>query len=487
MLVTESTPEELIFDDRPPVYCRWVAAWNPVLFTFVRKDSNVASIADSSGNARINLVSPPSPAMAVGDKVYVFVEGKFDGVFTILSLPSTSSMVIDTDSMGTETITGYANNLTKRPNYYATIKIRDRNDLPVTTIKYTPKTNGVIFCDVQGIVQSKLSNESDDPNIIDPVSINFTSSNASFQFRFTKQEFWTGSSESEFVDERDYFAVNGAFQIGHFYNGNYVEYLPCNPSELGVVKVAKFLSPFEVPTVYPNYPYSLSFLWDLTFLTGTINVTSFINYTSNINELPPNNKTSDLAALTAPDDSGLTIFGFSLGSVIGVDNRRKAWVWLQRSASNLRITEQRMVKIKPIELQACNSIFLRWLAPDGSFGFYLFEGNYRETTQVDLEGTYRKSFNRIDNLKGINRVKKKNQFKKFQVGMTGLDKNDSDGISTLLGSPMVYMITQNALTGTFNEVEVIVEPGTFAVKAAKSNLFDIEFSFVFPEAFNQGA
>jgi hypothetical protein len=52
---------------------------------------------------------------------------------------------------------------------------------------------------------------------------------------------------------------------------------------------------------------------------------------------------------------------------------------------------------------------------------------------------------------------------------------------------MVYVVTPNPTTGFYDEVEVIVEPGTFAIKAAKANLFDIEFSFVFPEVFNQGA
>lgn len=487
MLVTNYTPEEVIFDDRDQGVCRWFAAWNPVLFSYTRKDITVVSIGDVGGDARINFSGVPPETITAGDQVYVFVPNRFNGIFTVVSTPSGTSMVIDTPSLGSGLFDGYVNFLTERPNYYITLEIRDRLNVPVTTIKYTPLVNGLIECNVQGIVQSRLSNESDYPITTDPTSINMTSPNAVFQFRVTTQEFWSGSTEAAVVNNNNYYAVNGAFQISHPFNGNYKEYFLCNQSDLGAVNIAKFLSPFEVPTVYPNYPYSLSFLWDLTFLTGNVRLATFTNYTSNINELPPSNKTTGLTVVNIPADSSLNVLKFPLGDITGVDDRRKVYVWLQRLTGNVRITEQRMVKIKPIELQSCNSIFLRWLAPDGSFGFYLFEGNYRETTQVELEGTYRKSFNRIDNLKGINRVKKKNQFKKFQVGMTGLDKNDSDGISTLLGSPMVYMITPNPSTGFYNEVEVIVQPGTFAIKAAKANLFDIEFSFVFPEIFNQGA
>lgn len=483
MLVTNYTPEELVFDDSPPFYCRWVAAWNPVVFSYTRKDVLVASITEAiGGNALINFTAVPPDAVTIGDSVYVFVEGKFDGVFEILDIPSSTSIVISAPSSGSFVLSGYVNLLTERPNYYITLRISDRFDTDVATIKYTPKTNGVIECDIQGIVQSRLSNESDYNITSEVLTANQVSTNAMFEFKVATKEFWTGSANSEVANGNDWYAVNGAFQIGYVYNGNYRDFFISDDTTPG-----KFLSPFEVPTVYPNFPYHLSFLWDTNYLTGNVNIATFTNYTSNINELPPSNKTTGLVALDVPPVSAFQTFIFSLGGITSVDNRRKVWVWLQKAIGNVRCTEQRMVKVRPADLQSCNSVFLRWLAPDGSFGFYLFEGNYRETTQVDLEGTYRKSFNRIDTLKGINRVKKKNQFKKFQVGMTGLDKNDSDGISTLLGSPMVYVVTPNPTTGFYDEVEVIVEPGTFAIKAAKANLFDIEFSFVFPEVFNQGA
>jgi hypothetical protein len=231
----------------------------------------------------------------------------------------------------------------------------------------------------------------------------------------------------------------------------------------------------------------LSFLWDTNYLTGNVNIATFTNYTTNINELPPNTKSTDLVALDVPPISEFETFLFSLGAISSVDNRRKVWVWLQTAVGNVRITEQRMVKVRPADMQSCNSVFLRWLAPDGSFGFYLFEGNYRESMQVESEGTYVKAFNRIDTLKGFSRFLKKTGFKKRQVGMTGLDKNDADGIETMLYSPMVYMVTPNDTTGFYDEVQVLIEPGTFSIKQAKQDLFDVEFSFVFPEIFNQGA
>jgi hypothetical protein len=482
MLVTNYTPEEIFDFDSPAVYCRWVAAWNPVLFSYTRKDVLVASIADVAGNARINFTAVPPDTVTIGDSVYVFVEGKFDGVFEILSIPSSTSIVISAPSSGSFVLDGYVNLLTERPNYYITIRVSDLLDNDIATIKYTPNTNGLIECNIQGILQSKLNNESDYNIESEVLTPNQISNNSMFEFKVATKEFWTGSANSEVANGNDWYAVNGAFQIGHDYNGNYRDFFISDDTTPG-----KFLSPFQIPTVYPNFPYHLSFLWDTNYLTGNVNIATFTNYTTNIDELPPNTKSTGLVALTVPPQSEFNTFLFSLGGISTVDNRRKVWVWLQKAIGNVRVTEQRMVKVRPVDLQLCNSVFLRWLATDGSYGFYLFEGNYRESMQVESNGTYAKAFNRIDNLKGFSRYLKKTGFKKRQIGMTGLDKNDADGIESLLYSPMVYMVTPNALTGFYDEVQVLIEPGTFSIKQAKQDLFDVEFSFVFPEIFNQGA
>ena len=482
MLVTNYTPEQVFDFDSPPVYCRWVAAWNPVLFSYTRKDSIVASLDDSAGNARINMTTTMFPLPQVGQKVYVYAEGYFDGIYTILTVPSTSAIVISSSSpCAPVKVVGYVNMLGARPNYYINLIVRDSANALVSTIKYTPLSNGLIEADIAGILQSKLSNDSDYVLTEDFPDANQLNPNAFFEFKISTQEVWTGSSESVVNNGNDWFAINGAFQIGHDYNGNYREFL------IGeTIAPGKFLSPFRVPTVYPNYPYHLSFIWDAAALPSNINVATFTNYTTNINETPPNSKSTGLVALNTNGEGSINTFLFSLGGISSVDNRVSVWVWLQLT-DNTRITEQRKVKVRPIDQQSCYGTFLRWLAPDGSYGFYLFEGNYRETMQVDSNGTYQQAFNRIDNLKGFSRYLKKTGFKKRQIGMTGLDKNDADGIETMLYSPMVYLITPNATTGFFDEVQVLIEPGTFAIKQAKQNLFDVEFSFVYPEIFNQGA
>lgn len=126
---------------------------------------------------------------------------------------------------------------------------------------------------------------------------------------------------------------------------------------------------------------------------------------------------------------------------------------------------------------------LRWLAPDGSWAQYLFNSDYRETLQVDLTGTFQTAFDNISQLESFNRVLQKRSYKKLQIGMTGLDQNDAEGIKTLLSSPQVYVLVMEG--GFPARIGVTVEPGTFSIRKANASLFDIEFSIVFPENFNQ--
>jgi hypothetical protein len=478
-LAVNYTPQQIFDSVSPPIYCRWVACWNPVLFSYTRKDVLVSSITGSSGNARINLATAPSVRPVAGDKVYVYVEGKFDGVYSVLSSPTADSIVISASDGGSFTIGGYVNLLTTRSNYYIELIIRDQSNALVATVRYTPSVNGLIEADIAGILQSKVENDDDYDTTTGGQQRN---GNAYFQFKVSTKEYWDGSSESVVNNGNDWFAVNGAFQIGHPFNGNYADYFINDFSKTG-----KFLSPFVIPTAYPNYPVVAQFIYDEDALPDDLEIATFTNYGNAVPALPPDNDATGNTDLSNTLENGIASFVFPLGGISGTDNRRNVYVWLQKKSDHVRVSEQKMYKIKPVDQQACNSVFLRWLAPDGSYAQYLFEGNYRETQQVESNGTYQKAFNRIDTLKGFSRYLKKTGFSKFQIGMTGLDQNDADGIRTLLNSPMVYRITPNASTGFFDVVEVLVEPGTFAIKQAKSDLFDVEFSIVFPEIFNQGA
>ena len=488
-LVPTSLPE-VILDDQfsPPKVSRWNAAHNPYVFEFTRKDSIVLAVANSSGRVQLTLSANFLSGLQVGDTIYVNTE-KYKGLYQVFLLPVGVVVIIDTPFVEASA-GGYINYPELRPNYYVEIKIKQPNLTTLATLRYTPLIDGKARVDVSGAVQSYLSNL--DKAIIngvdEPAPTQQQPDGISFPFKISYREYWKNSGSQSETNLNDfYYAVNGAFQIGHPNNGNYADFVVLNDDE----KPKIFLSPFNVPVAYTNYlDLNLAyFIWDVDALGGDdIDLARFTVYGNAPNVEVPANTTTDLIQLTQNGNTinKINAVRFGLGGVSGVDNRAFVYIWLQRRSDNQPITLKKKFRIRRLNEQDCNTIMLRWLAPDGSWANYLFEGNYRESLQVDAFSTFRQAFDNISELETFETVLKKRGFNKFQVGMTGLSANDAAGIKTLLYSPQVYQIVSAGDFG-FRRIGVIVEPGTFSIRPVANKLFDIEFSVVFSEIFNQNA
>lgn len=485
-LIPTQLPEAIIDDQfSPPRVSRWNAAWNPYVFEFTRKDVIVSAVANSGGNVQLTLAEATPLALDVGDTIYVNTE-EYTGFFTVLLLPVSVVIVLDLPYTG-PSAGGYVNYTNLRQNYYTEIKVKDQDGVTLDTIRYTPLSDGVVRADVSGILQSFLSNKDEQviDGIDDVVPVQQQPNGISFPFQISYREYWKNSgSQPETTLPDLYFAVNGAFQVGHVNNGNYVDFVITNDDE----KSPKFLSPFEVPVAFNNYDEinTVTFIWDEDAVGGDdLDLARFTVYANNPDVAIPSSVVIDLIQLESKPNQINTVT-FGLGGVSGTDNRAFVYVWLQRRSDNARVSEQKKFRIRRLNEQACESVMLRWLAPDGSWCNYLFEGNYRESLQVDSFSTYQQAFDNISELESFSTVLKKRAFNKFQVGMTGLSANDAAGIKTLLYSPQVYRLVPGSDFG-FRREGVIVEPGTFNVRPVDTKTFSIEFSIVFPEIFNQGA
>ncbi|MEO6850715.1 MAG: hypothetical protein ABI203_03415, partial [Mucilaginibacter sp.] len=88
---------------------RWNAAFNPVVFTYQRKDFEVTSITNDAltGKAVINInvfftSSGPGTTIIKGDLVYINA-GTYKGVYPVVSMNSNSSLIVDTPFTSTAT------------------------------------------------------------------------------------------------------------------------------------------------------------------------------------------------------------------------------------------------------------------------------------------------------------------------------------------------------------------------------------------------
>mgnify|MGYP001059421907 CR=1 FL=1 len=123
-LIATSLPEVLIDDSvSPAIYSRWVAAHNPVVFEFTRKDVIVSSVTVSGGKVQLNLASSHVGSLSVGDQIYVVTE-KYIGLTTVHLLP-VSTVVVTNIPYTVESSGGYCNYVDDKPNYYINVSIKD--------------------------------------------------------------------------------------------------------------------------------------------------------------------------------------------------------------------------------------------------------------------------------------------------------------------------------------------------------------------------
>jgi hypothetical protein len=116
--------------------------------------------------------------------------------------------------------------------------------------------NGLLSVDISGILRSYLYS-SYSPSFEDGINcIDFGNSiNAYIKYQLVSAT----TSEVEVSDESNYIYVcNAAKQIGEAYGQNMAEYVPYGIE--GIMK-AKFLTKFEEPVFFIDYPFTISFIY----------------------------------------------------------------------------------------------------------------------------------------------------------------------------------------------------------------------------------
>lgn len=463
----------------PPLVSTWVAAHNPVYLEWIRKDTLVTDTESYGPSFKLSFIVGSNTGYSPGDKIYANTTA-ISGVFTVDSLVSTNRIVTTKTGYSTGPsgpYPGYINNLTTRKNYYIEIELTNANGTTqLALLQATPNTSGVIGIDISGALQSYLTNEEGFDIIVQNV---YADVNGFVAFKYRTKEYWTGSAESWSSLSDVQYGVNGAFQIGHDFNGNYAEYYPEN----NLIQ-SSFISDFEEPTGFEGYPLDIGFIYPDT-LTDTSDLTISIEYYD-----------YDGVLIAGPQssipNSNVNNFVRVKINAFDVYNLNKVKYILVKINDDIgQILKTFKINIRPManltqngrEPFECDGIYLQWLGEKGNRSYFWFNNLYNESIQVEGGGTYQKSFDAIDDLtERVNWFEKK-AFKKLVLGAENLTKIEIDGLKTLLKSPKVFVVDP----ATFKLTGVLVEPGTFEIGRGDQDRFKIEFSIVYPEQFNQTA
>jgi hypothetical protein len=259
-----SYPQSVV-DSNSSKISKWSAVHHSVDFGMQREDYSVtASISANSLELDINLqgyTGTLATDIPVGQSVYLKTANG-SGTFVVTAYIGGSTIVV---TRGTFTAYGVGfTNFLSRLNYFVETKVWGVNSANayylIGSSVNKPNSTGALAVDVSSFLKSAVGYlNSFDYNVINKKELPQGGS-----FNVSYSENWQGnvgtfSTISQTVLR---FFVNAAKQIQDLYGSNMGEYVPfyLSPEPAGDVK-ANFLSDFNKPTYFPNFPFDLSFIY----------------------------------------------------------------------------------------------------------------------------------------------------------------------------------------------------------------------------------
>lgn len=235
---------------------RWSAVGNPILYKMQRSDFSFNQVNNAGGFAQLQFNAVDrTGSFAIGDIVYIFVAGQYDGYGTVTAEAFAGNTLITTSIPYAGANPGFVNNNTLRSAYRVEVELYDgiTNTIIGVTNVYSPTLGGILTINISGILAITLRHDIDAD--ITTVTSVFDDMPAYKNFYIKYREVWTSSAEAQTNDNANkFYAINGARQIPSINGGflsEYVSFQDGAPS-------AKFLNTLTRPKVWRGYPFLIS-------------------------------------------------------------------------------------------------------------------------------------------------------------------------------------------------------------------------------------
>ena len=493
---------------------RWNAAFNPIVFTYQRKDFEVTAVAFDSltGNAKVtingdmsavstaytnNLATTQNAAaqgitLLTNQKIYIYLNAApYIGVFTVTGADS-SSIIINTPFI--TNAVGFVNINMLRPYYKILTNINYVDPLTgaVSTITSTnrPNSQGIIKADISNFLQSLLRAK----DISDYTQANFRDTNLSASYTIQYAEQYDNYAvpgttiTSPYITITDpYYIMYTARQIQSKYGGNLAQYVTFPTSQQ-----AKWVTDFIEPAYTNGYPFDISFIYSEA-LTGRQLYYQIISLDINRQPLPANATTSyllndDSSWLLNQDGSKMVIaaqnlFNTPIPNQVGLnrllinttfpDNVYYFTITIYYNDANgtpIPVTQTQTIRVD--HAPDINSVYMRWIGLTGSWNYYRFV--YNQEISLDVQNaTIIKNFVSDWELQdGIEEVISKEAGQKMKLMAEDLSITDIKGLQSIKYSPKVQMMlsagpvqwqTIVLNTATFSEYETINGQAPFSI------------------------
>ncbi|MCO5936159.1 hypothetical protein NAF17_11485 [Mucilaginibacter sp. RB4R14] len=461
---------------------RWNAAFNPVVFTYQRKDFIVTDLQLHTVNG-LTLVFTNTDLGAVipGDMVYIETPtctGTFKVMEKYFSNDVANAMVIDTPFPGYST--GFININRLRPYYKVTTRITfyDKITGRESTITSTnrPNNKGVTRADISNFLQSLLRARDES----DYALTNYRDLNLSASYKIAYAEEWDGHTAVNNTIEQPYYVLYAAKQLGERYGGNLATYVPFALLPTGAEK-AGWITDFAEPAYSNGYPFDIGFIYG-DELTGRNLFAEFTPLDINRNPLPGGPQTgyllNDDGGWLLNRDGGKLVIARQSQSMVPVP----AQLGLNRLLINTNFandvyyinvalkyrdgdTTHTVTKTQTIRIDDAvddQSVYLRWIGLSGSWNYYRFVYNQEVSLDVQNAVIIKNYVSDWEHQDSIEEVISKTAGQKIRVMAEDLGVADIKGLQAIKYSPKVQMlVNKNSVkwqtivinTATYSEYE----------------------------------
>jgi hypothetical protein len=473
---------------------RWSAAFNPVVFTYQRKDIEVTGISQDSETLKpIISLNALVGSVTVGELVYLNA-GAYKGIYAVLQVYE-NSLLIDTPYSSSTSNTGFMNSNSLRPYYKIITKITYQDKLSgqqqTITATNRPDTTGLVKADFSNFLQSLLQAKDDS----DFTQSNFRDDNLAASYQIQYAESWDDSTVSGYTSDfiavtNPYYVVYAAKQLGQRYGGNLAAYVPF-ASVTDSSQLAQWITDFSEPAFSTGYPFDIDFIYS-EYLLGLNIYCEIIPLDINRNPLSGDSISADLlnedgSWLLNQDSSKFIISGQTVSDTI-----LPAQLGLNRllinnnfppgtcyftlalkyddSGTTHTITQTQSIRIDDAVDE--NSVYLRWIGLSGAWNYFRFVYNQEISLDVQNATIIKNYVSDWENQDGIEEVIAKDAGQKMKVMAEDLSVNDIKGLQSIKYSPKVQMlINKNPVkwqtivinTATYSEYETLNGQAPFSI------------------------
>ncbi len=437
------------------VKSRWNAAFNPVVFTYQRRDFKVTNVQNNNGFACI-YTREAVTGLKENDQVYLNVD-KYQGLFAVKSITDTTVTLNFAFIDNTEGKTGFMNSDTLRPYFKLVTRLTytdpDTGAVQQSEYRHSPNPrNGLVEADYSGVLRSLVT-----PQSLSRYSeTNHNDRNLCASYTVSYREDWEGLADDRwFGVEGTNYVTYSAMQVQAAGGGNMAPFVPYSEGSQ-----ARFVTDFKEPAYSVGYPFDISFIY--SELLGEH------GYYLHMTMLDINRRTlGDPITQDLKKQIGLNRLLLSADTYH--DNCWYLRINVRRNGASgpIQVTEDKIIRVdRTIDV---NSVYLRWIGYNGSWEYYRFVWNQEMSLNVQNAVTVKRYVYDYENTQGGEDTISKEAAAGIKVFAEDLSVADIRGLQSLKTSPKVQWLAsrnplqwQTVIVATGSTVEYETQMGTYA-------------------------